>query len=119
MARHSTWHQLEDWRFGPDARVHVVDGARIRSLTPAFGSSGGTAFRVASSDGGEVYEFSSDGRHRRTRDALTGTDFYVFAYDANGSVIGVTDADGTRRQLSAAREACRRRSSGRSASEPR
>jgi len=48
---------------------------------------------VPSADGSEVYEFTPDGRHLRTVDALTGTLRYAFGYDAANRLILITDGD--------------------------
>jgi RHS repeat-associated protein len=82
--------------FGPDGSLYLGNLnthriARVAPLLPGF-NLGDVA--IASSDGSVVYVFTSGGRHLRTQDALTGATRYVFAYNANGLLTTVTDADG-------------------------
>ncbi len=51
-------------------------------------------FLVASEGGEEVYVFDPQGRHLRTLHAMTGVSLYTFAYDSQGRLVGITDADG-------------------------
>jgi RHS repeat-associated protein len=51
-------------------------------------------FLIASEGGAEVYVFDTAGRHRQTRDALTGALRYQFGYDSQSRLISLTDADG-------------------------
>ena len=69
----------------PDGDPYVVSRSRIRRITPAFGRGSETDLKIAS--GNEIYEFSPDGRHLRTRDALTAVVVYAFGYDAAGRLI--------------------------------
>ena len=49
---------------------------------------------VPSRDGSALYVFDRTGRHRETRDALTGVTLLAFHYDDHGRVIAVTDRAG-------------------------
>lgn len=51
-------------------------------------------FLIASEGGEEVYVFDPQGRHLRTLHGLTGVSLYTFAYDSQGRLVGITDADG-------------------------
>jgi RHS repeat-associated protein len=83
---------------GPDGAVYVSQHAnnsrvrRISALGAGTASSGGIA--VPSGDGGEVYLFTSSGRHLSTLDGLTGALSYEFAYDDAGWLASVTDGSG-------------------------
>jgi RHS repeat-associated protein len=48
---------------------------------------------VPSADGAEVYEFTRQGRHLRTRHALTGGILRTFGYDSAGRLASITDGD--------------------------
>ena len=48
---------------------------------------------VPETDGQRVFEFSEDGRHLRTYDALTGDAIYTFDYQ-DTDLVGITDRDG-------------------------
>ena len=49
--------------------------------------------RIASRDGGLLYEFEND-RHVHTLDSLTGKKIYTFGYDEKGYLVTITDIDG-------------------------
>ncbi len=49
---------------------------------------------IPSEDGEQVYEFDANGRHLRTRSALTGGTLFSFGYDSDGHLVSVTDGDG-------------------------
>ncbi|HOU15487.1 MAG TPA: RHS repeat-associated core domain-containing protein [Anaerolineae bacterium] len=59
----------------------------------------GQTILIPASNGSEVYEFSSLGRHLRTLNALTGATLYRFGYDAAGRLTSVTDYDGNITQI--------------------
>ena len=40
-----------------------------------------------------MYDFSGEGRHVRTLNALTGATLLQFTYDANGYLVAITDGD--------------------------
>ncbi len=80
---------------GPDGAVYVAQAfgnVRIRRITPLLDRFVAGEL-VPSADGSEVYEFTPDGRHLRTVDALTGTLRYAFGYDAANRLILITDGD--------------------------
>ena len=49
---------------------------------------------IASEDGSEIYQFSDDGRHRKTLDPVTGTARQQFSFDSEGRVDSVDDGHG-------------------------
>ncbi len=49
---------------------------------------------IASEDGTRIYQFTPEGRHVRTREALTGGVIHEFAYDSAGRLGGVSDPQG-------------------------
>jgi YD repeat-containing protein len=49
---------------------------------------------IPSTDGSELYQFNSLGRHLKTLNALTGAVKYQFGYDTTGPLKSVTDGDG-------------------------
>ena len=76
--------------------VYVTDlcGHTIRRLEPALPDFDAGDIAVASEDGAELYEFSPEGRHLRTRDALTGDTVFSFSYDGQGRLAAIEDGDG-------------------------
>ncbi len=84
---------------GPDGNLYSGEIGRIRKVSgflPGFGA-GQTV--VASTDGSELYVFSSAGRHTLTLDAATSDTVYRFSYDQNRRLIEVTDRSGRVTQL--------------------
>jgi RHS repeat-associated protein len=81
---------------GPSGDVYVADysNRRVRHLHTALPNFTSDELVLASEDGGEVYVFSSDGRHLRTVNALTGASRFTFAYNAAGRLVSITDGDG-------------------------
>ena len=70
------------------ARTHVY---RVTSAAPGIAADD---IAVPSRDGSALYVFDRTGRHRETRDALTGVTSLAFHYDDHGRVNAVTDRDG-------------------------
>lgn len=81
--------------FAPDGNIYVAaaNDHRIRKVTPTFPSFTGNDTLIPSEDGTEVFQFDTNGRHLRTLNALTGTDKYVFGYNAEGTLTSITDGD--------------------------
>ncbi len=77
-----------------DGNLVLIEPGYVRRVGLPFPDSNGTNTYFPSDDGSEVYEFESTGRHLKTLDARTGTVRYQFAYDSNGYLASVTDADG-------------------------
>jgi RHS repeat-associated protein len=81
----------------PDGGVFVSqthNNVRVRKITRIDQQFIGGDLIVPSSDGREIYRFSSSGRHLLTLDALTGATRYQFAYDSAGRLASVSDASG-------------------------
>lgn len=70
------------------ARTHVY---RVSSAAPGLSAED---IAVPARDGSVLYVFDRTGRHRETRDALTGVTLLGFHYDNHGRVIAVTDRAG-------------------------
>ncbi|MFZ1700559.1 MAG: RHS repeat-associated core domain-containing protein [Pyrinomonadaceae bacterium] len=81
--------------FAPNGDLYIAatdDNKIRRAASPLPGFTNSDAL-IASEDGSEVFEFDGDGRHTRTLNALTGTNKYVFAYNADGNLVSITDGD--------------------------
>ncbi|MFN8522220.1 MAG: RHS repeat-associated core domain-containing protein [Chloroflexota bacterium] len=66
---------------------------RLRAVERAQPPFGGFELFVTSADGGERYRFAEDGRHLDTRDTMTGSLLFSFAYDASNRLTSITDGD--------------------------
>ena len=64
---------------------------QVRSLFEGFSPDD---ILIPSTDGAEVFQFSGDGRHLSTRDALTGAVLNLFGYDAAGRLTSITSTGG-------------------------
>ncbi|WP_459867997.1 NHL repeat-containing protein, partial [Endothiovibrio diazotrophicus] len=86
----------EEMAFGPDGRLYIADRLhhQVLVLEPRLGGTNLGDFSIASEDGLEYYEFSSDGRHQRTLDAVTGAALLLYTYDEDRHLTTVTDANG-------------------------
>lgn len=82
--------------FAPDGTLHVSSWGddRVLRIASPFPGFDGAGLSVASEDGSEIYEFSPQGRHLRTRSALTGATLYEFFYDSAGRLEAIEDGDG-------------------------
>jgi RHS repeat-associated protein len=79
----------------PDGTAMAGDGRwGIRRFVPPLPGFTGSSAVIPSSDGTEVYEFTSGGRHLRTRDAVSGAVRLEFGYGSGGHLSTVTDAYG-------------------------
>jgi RHS repeat-associated protein len=88
-----------DVAVGPDGRVYIAESgaAKVRVIESAFPSMA-TEYRIASTDGAEVYHFDLDGRHLRTVDSITGVTLYEFEY-TEGVLSAIVDRDGNRTEI--------------------
>ena len=83
----------------PDGAIYVSQtesDLRVRRISPpteTFLAGAAGEILVPDRGGGEVYVFTTSGRHLRTLDELTGALLYEFAYDAAGRLTKVTDGD--------------------------
>ncbi len=75
-----------------DGVLYLADGAQIRKAAPGLPGLGVNDMVIAGSDGG-IYQFDAAGRHRVTRQAMTGDTLLAFGYDGAGRLATVTDAD--------------------------
>ena len=66
----------------------------VRQVAPALPGFDINERLVASPDGGQLYVFSSAGRHLRTLHALTGATLREFTYDAAGRLTSITEKTG-------------------------
>lgn len=77
-----------------DGRIVFADGRhQIRRIEPPLPSFDLDGYAVPSPDGSEVWEFDRDGRHRSTRDAITGTKIRTFEY-GEGGLTRMVDVNG-------------------------
>jgi RHS repeat-associated protein len=80
---------------GPDGSWYIADvgHSRIRRVTSTLPGFAAGDLTIPSTDGTELYRFSSYGRHLQTLNALTGAVLYQFAYNTAGLLTSVTDGD--------------------------
>jgi RHS repeat-associated protein len=94
----ATATDLEGFGFAlaPDGSIALtsIEHRILRVASPLPGGLGDRPVSVPSGDGSEVWQFSPEGRHLRTYDALTGALKYQFGYDDAGLLTTVTDRHG-------------------------
>ena len=84
----------------PDRTIYLAETsansfkAFIRAIRPSQPGLTATNMLVAAPDGSEVYEFSTLGRHLRTRDGFSGKTLTVFDYDPSGRIVALRDSLG-------------------------
>jgi len=85
-----------DIKVGPDGSIYFVDSKnkQIREIRLAFAGFNNDDILVVSEDGGELYRFSSAGKHLQTIDTLTNQTIYSFDYDSTGNLVSITDLNG-------------------------
>jgi RHS repeat-associated protein len=76
--------------------LYVADynNHRVRRVGPALPGFRLDDVLISSEEGAELYHFDNTGRHLRTLDSITSAPIYAFAYNDNGHLISITDADG-------------------------
>ncbi|MFN0128065.1 MAG: RHS repeat-associated core domain-containing protein [Verrucomicrobiales bacterium] len=82
---------------GSDGGVYVsksVNGARVRRIAPDGERLVNGELAIPARDGSEIFMCTTDGRHSRTLDALTGALRYQFSYGSGNLLAAVTDRDG-------------------------
>jgi RHS repeat-associated protein len=79
---------------GPDGSIYISEGQFIRRVSPPLPGFSADQYILAAEDGREVFVFDSSGRHLNTRDGLTGSIRREFAYDGDGLLASITDANG-------------------------
>jgi RHS repeat-associated protein len=78
-----------------DGSIYIGSGIQeIYRVAPALPGLSLGEFFVPSTDGRELYVFGTDGRHTRTRDAISLSDIYRFQYDSLGGLRAITDRSG-------------------------
>ncbi len=79
----------------PDGAIYFADywNNCVRKLELIYQGYTGSDFYIPSEDGNEVYQFSAEGRHLSTLDALTSNVKYAFSYNENGLLSYITDMD--------------------------
>jgi RHS repeat-associated protein len=92
----STLGQPAGVAVAPDGTLYVTDSStqvvsRVHQLLEGFGD---TDLLIASEDGGRIFHFGPEGRHKRTLDALTGGIVHEFSYDSAGRLAAVGDPQG-------------------------
>jgi RHS repeat-associated protein len=94
----ATAGELDGYGFAlaPDGSIAITSGDNrvLRVASPLPGGLGDRPVSMPSPDGSEVWQFSPEGRHLRTHDALTGALKYQFGYDDAGLLVTVTDRHG-------------------------
>ena len=81
---------------GPDQNVYIAASGdyAIQKVASAFPRFSLDDILLPSEDAQQIYVMSTDGRHKRTVNALTGANQYVFGYEPSGRLATITDADG-------------------------
>ncbi|HLP41597.1 MAG TPA: hypothetical protein VK465_08835, partial [Fibrobacteria bacterium] len=64
----------------------------VRKIQSRFPGYDNKTLLIPSPGGGEVFQFSAEGRHLKTFHAFTGAELLAFAYDAAGRLTHITDA---------------------------
>ncbi|NOT54072.1 MAG: hypothetical protein HOP18_05660, partial [Deltaproteobacteria bacterium] len=79
----------------PDGALLVGDvgNRRVRRMSAQVAIPGSGSLVTVATGNSEVHQFSEDGRHLRTVDALTGSVRHAFTYDNEGRLERITDAD--------------------------
>jgi RHS repeat-associated protein len=77
----------------PDGSLYVASMSGVSRISRPFPETKDGLLAVPSKDASEIYMFDSTGRHVRTLDGVTGVVLYRFAYDDEGRMASITDAD--------------------------
>jgi RHS repeat-associated protein len=79
---------------GPDGSLYIAQPLNncIRGLVQPLPGSIDLDLIIPSEDGSELYIFDESGRHKRTVNAITGSDIFSFTYDEQGRLISIEDA---------------------------
>ncbi len=79
---------------GPDGNLFIAHQFHriLKMATSLPGFSVGD-MSISSEDGAELYQFTAEGRHLRTLNALTGATLFAFSYDGTGRLSSVIDGN--------------------------
>nr|CAB3264552.1 teneurin-3 [Phallusia mammillata] len=102
FARSASLHNPTAVTATPDGSVYIADqlNLRIRKVVhslPALNSR--AEYHVANPDANQLYVFNRDGRHVETRNVITGSLLYNFAYTTRGRLHVIRDVNGNRLQI--------------------
>jgi RHS repeat-associated protein len=88
--------QPAGFAIAPDGSVLIAEifAQRIRRVSPALPGFDGSDFAIPSEDGSQLFRFNASGRHLSTVNSFTGAVLLTFAYDADGQLAKITDANG-------------------------
>jgi RHS repeat-associated protein len=77
----------------PDGSMFVASQSGLSRISRPFPTTKDGLLAIPSKDASEVYLFNASGRHIRTLDGITGLTLWRFAYDDDGRLTSITDAD--------------------------
>lgn len=95
-ATQARFRSLAGMAVAPDGSILIADSLshRVRKISTPLPGFTAANIAIASEDGSQLYRFDANGRHLSTVNALTGAVLHTFAYNSQGSLITITDADG-------------------------
>jgi hypothetical protein len=76
---------------GPDGLYLTSQGDTIHRIQSPLPASVGLSLVIPSMSGDEFFEFDSNGKHLKTRHALTGADLLTLGYDASSRLTSLTN----------------------------
>lgn len=85
-----------DVAIAPDGNLYIAEQGynRIRKVYAILPGFDANEIAIPSEDGNRLYQFSPEGRHLATINALTGNTIYTFGYGSSGLLETVTDSHG-------------------------
>ncbi|HEX7672551.1 MAG TPA: RHS repeat-associated core domain-containing protein [Bdellovibrio sp.] len=92
----ASFNAISSFNLNSDGSLLITDSGNnvLRSVSPGLPGVSTTNISIPSSDGGEIYVFSSAGVHLKTLNALTNAVRWTFGYNDAGLLISATDGDG-------------------------
>jgi RHS repeat-associated protein len=97
LARRAPTVDIQNLAVAPDGTLYVSEVANdgtlshIRAVTSAMPPRSDGEVTIAAEKADLLYDFDKDGRHLRTRHALTGADLTTFGYDAAGLLVEIRE----------------------------